>query len=268
MPIKAQAAAVIFILFALAGRAHGDVLAAENTQLAAVSEALALRVEMDIANLIADTTGTRPTCPAADRRTAQVHEAAREECIAEADAAAFQERGGLVPVNAPAGVIAASIGASLREAERNDGVVLTGPRPDDGTDGGSFNVSETVDCVYRDAMFVSSANGSDGGVFVNQDAGRLNNPVNELAVHTSSALQGAALSERDLSQWNTGNRLHGSTKPRVGRVRDVVRNALNDNAGLAAGNQTAGALANQGNRITFTPVTAPRQPARPGGGGL
>lgn len=266
MAHKARVASIVLVLLVLTGRTHAGPTPADNPQLAAVSDALALQIELDLGELLGATTDRLPQCVATNRR--KLREIVREECAATGDAIAFEERGGLAGVSVQVGFIAASIGSALRDAERNDTVVLTTPRPGDGGGGGSSNTSQTLNCVYRDAVIAGTADGNRGGVFVNQDTGRLNNQVNELAVYRATELEGLALSEFDLSQWNTGNRLNASPLPDARPVRDVVRHALNDNGGLAAGNQSVGALSNQGNLVTFTPVTGPRQAALPGTGGL
>jgi hypothetical protein len=103
--------------------------------------------------------------------------------------------------------------------------------------------------LTRQALMVSSVNNNIGLTQVNQNAGIFNNQLNSVALalgfNTGLAV---ALAESDLGQWNTGQRTLEFRTSRVAGMSDSVH----DNIGLVMGNQAAGHMANQANKVALS----------------
>jgi hypothetical protein len=123
---------------------------------------------------------------------------------------------------------------------------------------GEPNTVDSVNIVFRDALMTGSGNGNSGVLFLNQSAGNMNNQVNELSMAVAFDDEGVALSEADLGQWTTGNRVGESANGEiegVGIAKSArMSDSLNGNTGVLGVNQSAGNMANQGNVFSLAGV--------------
>jgi hypothetical protein len=103
--------------------------------------------------------------------------------------------------------------------------------------------------LTRQALMVGSVNHNTGLTQVNQNAGIFNNQLNSVALalgfNTGLAV---ALAESDLGQWNTGQK---TTEFRTSRVAGMS-DSVSDNVGIVMGNQAAGHMANQANKMALS----------------
>jgi len=103
--------------------------------------------------------------------------------------------------------------------------------------------------LIRQALMVGSVNHNTGLTQVNQNAGIFNNQLNSVALalgfRTGLAV---ALAESDLGQWNTGQK---TTEFRTSRVAGMS-DSVSDNVGVVMGNQAAGHMANQANKMALS----------------
>jgi hypothetical protein len=113
--------------------------------------------------------------------------------------------------------------------------------------------------AQKRAVLRNSVNENAGIITVNQSAGNMNNQSNNiaLAVGIGSIL---ALSEADLGQTNSGNLVEEVNTVKLG----LIENAVNNNTGVIAGNQTSGNMNNQGNSISFSALTTTAALSVPG----
>jgi hypothetical protein len=103
--------------------------------------------------------------------------------------------------------------------------------------------------LIRQALMVGSVNHNTGLTQVNQNAGIFNNQLNSvaLALGFNSGLA-VALAESDLGQWNTGQKTTEWKTSRVAGMSDSVSH----NVGIVMGNQAAGHMANQANKMALS----------------
>jgi hypothetical protein len=107
--------------------------------------------------------------------------------------------------------------------------------------------------VVRQSLLVGSVNANVGLTQVNQNSGIFNNQLNSVALAIGFTDQvGVALAETDLGQWNTNQRTHEVRTARVAGMSDAV----SDNTGIVMGNQAAGHMANQANKVAISASVA------------
>lgn len=118
---------------------------------------------------------------------------------------------------------------------------------------GGLGVSDTAsqDATITDpdanALINRSLDANLGIVHVNQNAGRMNNQLNDvgLAVADDSAV--VALAEADLGQFNADNTVDETDTVK----RDRILDSINNNQAIVNVNQSAGNMNNQGTVISF-----------------
>lgn len=122
----------------------------------------------------------------------------------------------------------------------------------------AFNLIETQNILFRDALITGSLNGNTGVVAVNQATGNMANQANSIAVALSFAAEGVALSEADLGQFNTFNAVLEGNGPgsNVGVNKTAsISGSINTNSGIVGVNQSAGNMSNQANVVSFAVVS-------------
>ena len=127
---------------------------------------------------------------------------------------------------------------------------------------GEGNLVDTVNLLFRDAVIEDSINDNQGIVNVNQSPGSMNNQANLVSVAVSFAAGGVALSEADLGQVNSANRVQESeSQPYTNEsiVVGIQKSATIDgsiigNSGIINVNQAAGNMANQANNVSAAAV--------------
>ncbi|MEZ5830314.1 MAG: hypothetical protein R3D05_03980 [Dongiaceae bacterium] len=132
---------------------------------------------------------------------------------------------------------------------------------------GGGNLVDTVNLLFRDALIQNSINGNQGIVNVNQSTGNMNNQANMVALAVSfvdpeQGTAGVALSEADLGQVNTFNRVFESdsdptstSEPLLGINKSTtIAGSINNNQGITNVNQGAGNMANQANNVSAAVV--------------
>jgi hypothetical protein len=107
--------------------------------------------------------------------------------------------------------------------------------------------------LIRQSLLVGSVNENVGLTQVNQNSGIFNNQLNSVALAIGFTNQvGVALAETDLGQWNTNQRTREFRTARVAGISDSV----SDNTGIVMGNQAAGHMANQANKMAISASVA------------
>lgn len=118
----------------------------------------------------------------------------------------------------------------------------------------------TVDLLFRDGTINGSLNGNTGVIHANVGPGNMGNQANALSLAVSFAQDGVALSEADLGQFNTFNRVSesdafGDAGIGVGITKSAsVVGSISGNAGIVGVNVTSGNFANQANVVSFSAV--------------
>ncbi len=122
---------------------------------------------------------------------------------------------------------------------------------------GQLNYDNRVvseDILFRDSTIQNSGTTNSGLLYVNQSAGNMNNQANALSAAVSDPtdgdntdLGGVALSEADLGQINTNNRVR---ERRIEKNADIV-GSFNTNTGIIGVNQASGNFANQANVVSL-----------------
>jgi len=117
------------------------------------------------------------------------------------------------------------------------------------TETGRLVGTTTNVALTRQALMTGSVNTNTGLTQVNQNAGIFNNQLNSaaLALGFNTGLA-VALAESDLGQWNTGQK---TTEFRTSRVAGMS-DSVHDNIGVVMGNQAAGHMANQANKMALS----------------
>ncbi len=112
----------------------------------------------------------------------------------------------------------------------------------------------------RSATITGSISGNTGIVGVNQNAGNMNNQTNAVALAVGlNAI--VALSEADLGQVNSGNRVEESATVKL----DLIQNSISGNAGIVSVNQSSGNMNNQAAVVSFAALTSSVSISPPGG---
>lgn len=122
------------------------------------------------------------------------------------------------------------------------------------------SIVRTVNLLFRDAEIENSLSNNTGIIFVNVGTGNMSNQANALSLAVSFALEGVALAEADLGQFNTFNKVFESDSVGVPPAEFginkavLLTNSINNNAGIVGVNVTTGNFANQGNVVSFSAV--------------
>ncbi len=114
------------------------------------------------------------------------------------------------------------------------------------------NLVESINILFREATIDNSINDNAGVVHVNQSPGQMNNQANALSVALSFDA-GVALSEADLGQFNTGNRVLETNVLKTATITASV----NGNSGVIGVNQSSGNMANQANIVSIAVAQVP-----------
>jgi hypothetical protein len=136
----------------------------------------------------------------------------------------------------------------------------------------SPNIVDAVNLLFRDAVITGSINHNTGIVNVNQGAGNMANQANNESISVSlltradsTNLGGVALSEADLGQLNTGNRVFESdSNPSTANTKVLgihksasIDGSISNNVGIVGVNQSAGNMSNQANNVSAAFVVVP-----------
>ncbi|MCH9011770.1 MAG: hypothetical protein IIA68_01745 [Proteobacteria bacterium] len=126
------------------------------------------------------------------------------------------------------------------------------------------NIIRAVNLLFRDATILRSLNDNTGIVYANLGTGNMGNQANVLSLAVSFAEEGVALSEADLGQFNTFNKVFESDAVGEGisgrRELDGINktarivNSITANSGIVGVNLTTGNFANQANVVSFSAV--------------
>jgi hypothetical protein len=125
-----------------------------------------------------------------------------------------------------------------------------------------FNSVDSINLLFRTAQISGSFNDNHGIIHANNSAGNMANQANAFSVAVSLITTGAedavALSEADLGQSNTFNRVLESDAggtPFVGINKLAqIDGSVIGNTGVVGINNTAGNMANQGNVVALAAV--------------
>jgi len=160
--------------------------------------------------------------------------------------------------------------AQAEGTQINGGAIIGNPLPI----GPAFifspgNDVETVGLLFRDALITGSLNGNGGLIYANQSTGNNNNQLNELSLAFSERLQGVAIAEADLGQFNTINHVGESDAVHdpdgdgpLGPVADgvgihksaTISGSLLNDVGIFGVNQTVGNNGNQANIVSVAAI--------------
>ena len=110
--------------------------------------------------------------------------------------------------------------------------------------------------VDSTATISGSINGNEGVTSVNQAAGHQNQQGNAIGFALAHGVEGVALAESDLGQFNTKNFLFDSGTIRIAKIE----HSINGNLGITSVNQASGAQNNQMNTVSFAAVTSHAAP--------
>ena len=170
---------------------------------------------------------------------------------------------GVISVNQSTGNMnnqGTAISFSINEGPAGDGEVYRDAKSswaDSLAAVGQLNYDNRVvseDILFRDSTIQNSGNTNSGLLYVNQSAGNMNNQANALSAAVSDPtdgdntdLGGVALSEADLGQINTNNRVR---ERRIEKNADIV-GSFNTNTGIIGVNQASGNFANQANVVSL-----------------
>jgi len=129
-----------------------------------------------------------------------------------------------------------------------DGSITVTTPPDLNADGfpDFVNVYEIVSGTTNTDTISGSFNGASGIAGVNQSAGSLNNQNNAVGIALADFAV-FSLGETDLGQFNTYNMANVTNVTRF----DTISGSFNEFTGVAAVNQSAGALNNQANAVSI-----------------
>ena len=107
------------------------------------------------------------------------------------------------------------------------------------------------DTPQRTTVIRDSINRNTGVTMVNQNSGNMNNQLNAAAIAIGRNAV-VALSETDLGQFNTGNKVGDNNTHK----QDLIINSVNGNTGITAVNQSTGSHNNQATIISFSGVAS------------
>lgn len=119
------------------------------------------------------------------------------------------------------------------------------------TGGLGIDVTDSQDAVIEDpdrqARILDSINDNLGIVQANQNAGAMNNQLNDVGIAVADDSAVVALAEADLGQFNSFNSVIETDTVK----QDVLDGSILSNQGIVNVNQTVGNMNNQGTVISF-----------------
>ncbi len=111
----------------------------------------------------------------------------------------------------------------------------------------SSNPTTAITDPDRSAVIQNSLNANKGIVHVNQNAGAMNNQLNDVGLAVADESAVVALAEADLGQFNSFNSVDETDTVK----QDVITNSINNNQAIVNVNQSTGNMNNQGTVISF-----------------
>lgn len=119
------------------------------------------------------------------------------------------------------------------------------------TNNSALREASPPDTPQRTTLISESINRNTGITMVNQNSGNMNNQLNAAAIAIGRNAV-VALSETDLGQFNTGNKVGDNNTHK----QDLIINSVNGNTGITAVNQSTGSHNNQATVISFSGVAS------------